>query len=381
MTKREGPHVDPSLAANPAVQKYAAAIRERRGPPQYNVPVAGGPTPPIPVLNHPHRDGMTMADQAAEALFPSRAQSEGQEPSMFQGPLMHRTGGGQILPGDLLPEQATQDPQFQQGAGSRYAINQPHLAMKYGVIRNGQFLAPQQLSTGRPGLRPETIQGLEMLQKAQQPAPQPETPPDPTGPGAAAARIGNGPGDEDIGPVKEADRERIKGALEKMDDFDFHTFRDMMVKDILNNEEQRKIIEARLKPLDINDLIIHGKARQVVPIVEGRFEPEFQSVSAEEALALKRIIVSEAKSLDVSDRYLLDKHSFMELAAGLYAINKKPLPSQFDQNGNFNEDAFLKKFNLVIKYPLHMLSSLGINYFWFEVRVRSLFKAETIKNG
>jgi len=371
MTKREVtlPHVDPSLGGNPTAQKYAQSLQQRRGQPPavplYNTPVAGGPTPPVPRLDQPHREGMTMADQAAEALFPGQPSTDPQQSGFFQAPTMHRTGGGPpLLPSDLLPEQATKDPDFQQGAGSRYAVNQPHLAVKYGVLRNGQYLAPQQLQTGRPGLSPQSIDSLKTLQTLQQAAPK----------------------EKEEAPIKDeevtdTDRERVKKSLEKMDEFDFHTFRDMMVKDILNNEEQRKIVEARLEPLDITDLILHGRARQIVPIVPGKFEPEYQSVSIEEALALKRLIIMEAKSLDVSDQYLLDKHSFMELTAGVYAINKKPLPSHLDQAGNFSDDLFLKKFNLIIKYPKNMLASLGIHYFWFEYRVRGLFKAESVKNG
>jgi len=71
----------------------------------------------------------------------------------------------------------------------------------------------------------------------------------------------------------------------------------------------------------------------------------------------------------------------MGVAAGLFAVNKKVLPSHLDKDGHFNDDLFLQKFNLVIKYPFHMLSSLGINFFWFDVRVRMLFKAEMVKNG
>lgn len=391
MTKREMtlPYVDPSLAGVPAAQGYAQGLAQRRGAvplPRYNTPVAGGANPPMPRLDQPHRDGMTMADQAAEALFP---QPTSAEPStgFYQGPTMHRTAaatssGMPLMPTDLLPEQATQDPEYQQGAGSRYAINQPRLAAKYGVIRNGQYLSPQQTQTGRPGLSPQSIEALKTLQQLQQqPPPRVEEKEAVTGTGSSAARLANAPGDDDINPVTDEDREKIKKSLENMDEFDFNTFRNMMVKDILNNEEQRKIIEERLIPIDVTDLILHGMARQVVPIIPGKFEPEFQTVSAEQALALKRLIVLEAKSLDVGDRYLLDKHSFMELAAGIYSINKKPLPSQFDRDGNFQDELFLKKFNLVIKYPLHMLSSLGINYFWFELRVRRLFKTENIKNG
>lgn len=382
MSKREvsvgGPHIDPAIV-DPAVKKYLADINSRK----YQVPVAGGPTPAIPRLDQPHREGMTMADQAATGSSSTPSSSGFIQPT---GAPMHRTHSSAILPTDLLPEQATQDPAYQNGAGARYAVNQPNLAHKYGVLRNNQFVAPQQLSSGRPGLKPETIDGLQRLQELQN-SPPPKTPgvvqaqrEATSGVAGAAARLANASGDDNIEPVTEEDRERIKKSLDKMDDFDFNTFRDMLVKDVLNNDEQRKAVESRCQAMDITDLILRGRVTQVVPIIPSKFEPEFQSLSAEEDLALKRLIMVEGKSLNVNERYLLDKYSLMGVAAGLYAVNKIPLPSHLDKDG-FNDDLFYKKFNLVVKYPFHMLSSLGINFFWFDVRVRMLFQAETVKNG
>jgi len=392
MSKREvnlgPPHVDPSLSTNPAAQRYAQQLHQRK----YAVPVAGGPTPPIPRLDQPHQTGMTMADQAVAAAQPQPASSD----SGFIQPTgapMHRLGspaGPALLPSDLLPEQATKDPEYQQGAGSRYAMNQPQLAMKYGVIRNGQYVSPQLLSSGRPGLQPKTIEGLQALQQLSKEAQRPVKPEGAqaqaereaaSGVAGAAARLAGTSEKESIQPMTEEDREKVKKSLEKMDEFDFNTFREMMIKDILNNDEQRQVVEARCLPMDVTDLIMKGRVTQVVPIIPGKFEPEFQSLSAEEDLALKRLIMLEGKSLNVSERYLLDKYSLMGVAAGLFAVNKKVLPSHLDKDGHFNDDLFLQKFNLVIKYPFHMLSSLGINFFWFDVRVRMLFKAEMVKNG
>ena len=42
---------------------------------------------------------------------------------------------------------------------------------------------------------------------------------------------------------------------------------------------------------------------------------------------------------------------------------------------------FLKKFNMVLRLPLHMLASIGVNTLWFDVRVRKLFVAEKLGNG
>jgi len=301
-----------------------------------------------------------------------------------------------LLPQDVLPDEAAQDPEFMQGMGSRYATAQPHLAMKYGVIRNGQRVAPQQL-TSAPGsppqqgrLRPETVEGLKKLQTlGDAPPPGPE-PPEPDrevaeahsqdSPAGAATRIGGG-----ASPNRKLDEEARK-TLENLDDFDLDSLHSMMVRDLFNNEEQRKIIESRCDPMDLADLIMTGIVKQKVPIVlptetSKGFVPTFQSLGGDDDLACKRLIVAEATALKVDDRYLLDKYAFMGLTCALESINGTPLPTHRDQNGTFNDELFWAKFNKVIRFPLPMLASLGVNYFWFDVRVRRLFVAEKVKNG
>ena len=117
-----------------------------------------------------------------------------------------------------------------------------------------------------------------------------------------------------------------------------------------------------------------------IPTYE-KFEITFQSMTGEEDLELKRMIMEESKSVEISDRYLLDKYSFMSVAIGLHSINGKPLGDVSDDEGNFSEEMFWRKFNRVLKLPLHMLASAGVNLFWFEARVRKLFVAEKVGNG
>lgn len=378
------PYVHPSV--DPAVANYQRDQLDRS---RYHEQVAGGPTPPIPRLDADASEGMTMADQATAARmrqqqvaaqtvpmsnpFSSPPQPPPQQPQQFSRPPVG------VLPQDILPEAATQDPAYREGPGSRYASSQPELARKYGVLRNGQLVPPQQLQTGKPGLSPETVAGLKAIEefnavreKAESPEASVEAESAASTAGAAA-RLGE--------TSKPTNAEVAERALSQMDDFDFNTFRDMMMRDIINNEDQRKIVEERLEPLDLTSLIMEGRVRQRVPIVPGKFEPEFQSMSGDEDLALKRLLMTEAAGLDVNSRYLLDKFSLMSVAVGLYAVNRTVLPDHRDADGRFDDKAFLTKFKKVLNFPFHMLSSLGVHYFWFDVRVRKLFVAEKLGNG
>jgi succinate dehydrogenase flavin-adding protein (antitoxin of CptAB toxin-antitoxin module) len=320
---------------------------------------------------------MTMADQAVVQRAPQPTPGQIFAPPTQEG----------ILASDLLPAEARQDPNFRDGPGAMYAAHQPTLAKKYGVIRNGKPIPAQMLTTGTPGeggLRASTVEGLAEVMKFNQDRKKAEGPDaiaeeaSAKSAAGAAAAAGNGPGDRNIKPV---DVEEVKKRINAMDDFDFAAFRQVMMKDLLNNDEQRKIIEERLPALELTDLIMNGFVTQVVPIIPDKFEPEFQSMSAEEDLALKRLVMEETKSLGATEAYMLDKFSIMSVACGTRAINKKQLPDHRDKEGKFDEDRFRLKFNLVVRYPFHMIASLGVNYFWFDVRVRKLFVAEKIKNG
>lgn len=300
-----------------------------------------------------------------------------------------------LQPGDMLPEEALRDPEAQQGPGSAYAASQPHLALRYGVVRGGRRIAPQELRKGRPGqLSPNTLEGLQAMQQAQVKAMQQRQQSGPEGlpqtedealeqaeEGAAAqsARAAEK-------PMTDEERKEVEDAINAMDSFDYDGFRQRMERDVLNNPKQREIIRGRCKELNIDDLIMKNRLSQDVPIIppgNGRlgFVVRYTSMTGEEDLALKQLIMQESKSIEVTDRYLLDKFAFMAIACGLTAINGNPAPTHLDDKGNFNEKKFWIKFNWVLKRPIHMLASIGVNHSWFEQDVRKLFVAEKLGNG
>jgi len=387
------------LSSDPIAARYQMDMMERG---KYREPVAGGPTPPIPHLDQPFQEGMTMADQARAQMPPPPGPAVQQAtqffgpggsvavPQTFQPPTRPANPQAPLFfPTDILPEVARQDPDFQRGQGEMYASSQPRMAYKYGVIRSGKHIPPQQLASGSRStlLSQETIAGLTAVQNFQQTRAQAESS-DPAvvaaaaaSPAGQAARMGQSATDGEK-PLTEAERARVKNVVSNMDDFDFHTFREMMMKDLLNNDEQKKIVESRLTPMDLTDLVSNGFVTQSVPI-NSKLTLEFQSAGAEEDLALKRLIIQEAKQtgFHVDDKYILDKYSVMSMTVGVRSINKNPLLDYRGNDGNFDDEKFWKKFNQVVKLNLHLLASIGINFFWFDVRVRRLFVAESLGNG
>lgn len=397
-----GPPLISPKVTDPAALRYAVGAAARQGAAfeKYTTPVAGGPTPPIPPLRgYDAAEGIPMAAQAmAIRGLAAQAAARGAPtlPPMFQeSPAPTFPVGGPsplapqrppaILPSDTLPPEARKDPLFRDGQGSMYAQNQPELAFKYGVIRNKQHIAPGAVAGPGRGLSEKTIEGLKAvrdLEDRRRAAESPERIVErevAAGPAGAAARYGTSP---DIGPeaVTDAEREKLQNAIKGMDQLDLHKMRDLM-KDMLNNDEQKKLIESRCPEMTIDELIMNGFVLQRVPIIPGKFEPTFESTGGLEDLAIKRLIMLEAKSLDASDRYLLDKFSIMSTVLTVHAINGTALPGFRNADGKFEDVRFWERFELLARYPTHMIASLGVNSYWFECRVRKLFMAEPLGNG
>jgi len=406
---QQGAYVHPGLSqeAQDHAAAYQAGLVARReksrlpkdGPDA--APVAGGMTPPIPRLDGPAPSGGKTMAQIAQSQRGGAGAAQRPQPQPVAGgefverPMVRHQAQTPanlgILPMDTLPVEAKADPGFRQGNGDMFASNQPEMAQKYGVVRKGQHIPPQALvnpSGDRPPLRPETLADIERLRDLQQAQSAPnlhmnetEAEQAASDSSRSAATVGNLPGDDSPEPLSKEDREKLQQAVKQMDEFDLDAWRQAMMKDLLNQPEQKEIIESRIEEMDVSDLITQGFVTQQVPIVPGKFMPVFMTVDGETDLALKRLIMEDAKSLEVSDRYYLDKFSLMGVAAALHSINGKEFPKYHDGDGNFDDDMFLKKFTMMLKLPLHMLASLGVNTLWFDMRVRKLFVAEKLGNG
>lgn len=376
-----GPLISPGVT-DPRALSYAAGVAARRGgveAPKYTAPPGGGGVP-IPRLDQPHQQNITMADQARSQRLPVPHIPGGiiqpptapvaAPPPMGPPPLPNPMAG--LLSTDMLPEVATHDPMFKSGMGSMSATVQPGLAFKYGVIRNGQHIPPQKLSTGRAGLSKETVESLNAVAAFNKQRPEIEDPVS-----AADAKIekeASAKADQLLDDVK---------ALRPKDNLDFNRIKEMQNQELLNNEDQRQIVEGRLQPMDLAKLVMSDRIQQVVPISPGVLEPTFQSMTWDEETTLKRMILEEAKQLELTDQYLLDRYSLMGLTVGLYALNGTVLPTHLNNEieKKFDTDAFWKKFDTIKRMPFHLTASLAINFFWFEIRVRKLFVMERVKNG
>lgn len=310
-------------------------------------PVGGVPRVHIPPLDaDPLPGGGSMSSQAEALRDPTNPLSPAYSPELAAMAARERaTGQG---PFDLLPDSATEDPGFIPGVGSRVTANQPN-------IRQPQPKTKDQV------LRPETVQDLEKLSALQK----------------TAEQVQQEEANKELIKEAEAERQIVEDAAKQaaelgslMNEGDWN---------LLKNPTRRKEIESRLKPLKIEDILIYGEVRQEVPVIPDKCVFFFRSSSGAEDLAVKRMMFGEQGG----DRYMLDKFSLMNLALGVVSINGMQLPPHLDDKKKFDEKLFLKKFDMLMRFPIQLLADMGVQYMWFDHRVRQLFtkSTEVLKNS
>lgn len=206
---------------------------------------------------------------------------------------------------------------------------------------------------GSPVLSPSTQAQFEQMQRAQQQQ------------AAAAPKL---------------DEEEIKQAAAAKDDilemFDFSGAGE--AERILNNKKRRKEIESRCEPMNFEDLILKDEVRQTVPIIPGKFEPQFRTLSPEESLFIKQYL---AKDTNQSDAYSAEKFSLCQITCSLVALNGTLLPDHRKTDGSPDEELFKIKLKRMMKKSGYIIADLSINYYWFDIRVRRLIAPDALGNG
>lgn len=204
---------------------------------------------------------------------------------------------------------------------------------------------------GSPVVRPETAQQLKDFEKAQQTQATAE---------------------ESL--KKDIEKEKEKEDLFEMFDFGGKTEADR----ILNNKKRRQEIEGRCEPMKLEDLIMKDEVSQDVPILPGKFVVRFRSATPQENLLVKKLLANETVE---SDQYMMEKWGIMQLCLALVSINGVAFPSHLDENGVPQESLFEKKLKMLMKKSAYVIADLGVNFMWFDIRVRKLLNPDDLKNG
>lgn len=147
---------------------------------------------------------------------------------------------------------------------------------------------------------------------------------------------------------------------------------------ILANQKRRKDIESRCEEMSVEDLIMKGEVRQVIPIIADKFIVTLRSTLPDESLFIKKKI-AEGKA--VSDQHTLERYALLNLCCALVQINGETFPNHLDNNGVPDETLFEKKYARMMKLSGYVINDLVVNLRWFDIRVRRLLNAEKLSNG
>lgn len=266
-----------------------------------------------------------------------------------------------LLPLDTLPDTAFADPEFRNGPATTLASGHPALALKYGIRRNGVTMKPSKDGTAWV---PEVA------------SPPVSASPEEVTPGKQEPRS----------EQEEASKEELQEAAYAPNDFDLARLRELVVRDLLNNDIQRRKIEARLTPIDpiaaVKGMIIGTRLTQLIPIIPGVFEPTFEQLPFSVENRLQAMIVLEVGNLDIAKVHLMDKYALWGMMCALKALKGINLPSIYEDDGRtFSEKRFELKMNVLFNLPTELIASLMVHYSWFSLRVRAALQVADIKNG
>lgn len=182
------------------------------------------------------------------------------------------------------------------------------------------------------------------------------------------------------------EREDIDKSIERLDDMRLQELIRRINTDPINNEEQRKIADERADaedPLDIGMIISEGEAKQWVP-VNDKLRIQFRQPSNWEEHEIRRLISHLVDKKEISEELSTEVYGTMTMVCSVVQINDNRLPNHIKGRGGaseFDRDEFLRKFNFITRYPSAMLQMLSTHAWWFDARVRRLFKMDSIKNG
>jgi uncharacterized protein YajQ (UPF0234 family) len=183
---------------------------------------------------------------------------------------------------------------------------------------------------------------------------------------------------------KDMSDDEVNDTLASMDDMDLELLMERVRSDIINNEVERRAIDAKVKDIDLASGLATGEFTQTVPIKKG-IEVTYRTVSQMENDNMRRILFNwNAEDARVAT-LAAERYGLMQTVCALVQINGTKLPRHLKDDGNgtyeFLEEVFLQKYKLVSSYPSPMIHMLGTHAFWFDQRVRKLFTVETVKNG
>lgn len=241
------------------------------------------------------------------------------------------------------------------GVGAAYAVNQALASGKTrGPVSMRQAAQGQIDGTHKSPLSAET---QELLQKVQQASSEEEE---------SSLKEQLEDADEDI-----TTRPDIPFDLEALD----------ALRGELLSTDRRKLIESRLEPLKVEDLIVNREIIQTIPVIQNKVSYTLRTFSEREHIwCLKHVY-----NYPGSPKYSEELFNMFKITCSLMGMNSSLLPDHRKSPGKrdeeVDEDLFNKKYGIIIGYPVQLIADISVQTWWFNERITKLFSIDSLKNG
>lgn len=267
-------------------------------------------------------------------------------------------------------------------AGAKDKVPIPDLGMAAAQYRPGKDgpmtlsqIAVAQENIGnmsnntKPQLRPETVQGLSALSAAvaKENAPAAAAPSEPQAP-----------------PKKFIVSDDNKKAASELSDLDLDLMMARIRNDVINNEEERKFVEKDLVPMDLADGLMTGVFTQKVPVIAGKMEVVFRSLTPFENEEMRRAILDDVLKDERFANMAGERLAMWQTVASVHIFNGNEMPSHLRDVAGGKEflwEVFRLKVARYENYPSPLIHALTTHAYWFDLRVRRLFSNTALKNG
>lgn len=149
-------------------------------------------------------------------------------------------------------------------------------------------------------------------------------------------------------------------------------------EELTEDEKLRKAVESRIThEIDIGRYLMNGETTQRVPVIPGKLEITFRTVTdLEEAYVDAQL----AQAKNSTARVFLRQSNEWALAFHISAINDVQWPSTMVQ-GEINESALQKRMGHIKKLSSPVFSLITQNLVWFLERVNVALTVEALGNG
>jgi hypothetical protein len=146
-----------------------------------------------------------------------------------------------------------------------------------------------------------------------------------------------------------------------------------------DNRRVRLAVEAQCGEMDFADLVLTGRVRQHVPVLPGKIEFEYQSLTGVEDFWVE----SNAQMESNTEWGVRSWVVYARLSMQLISVNGKSLPSHLNKDGEVDRKAFDAKLKSVMRYGSKVLDVAVTNVGWFNSRVDGIFQDdfEALGNG